>query len=209
MKKLSIILLLLALSLPSRGQFFKFAIGLEGGGLYNYILYNPTPSPDHPSNFSSDPMKGICGYGGLNIDFKFGKVFGLRIGGHYLYCSSGFKIVNTDSPIALNQQYIAIPTSILLWMGKAAAFEIGAQQSMLLSSTYHGDLEASPDESAYKYQCSVIGGFRFNLGKTVYITLRGSYGITPFYHVGEPFTNITGSVGLGFNIYRHKKNVFK
>ena len=135
------------------------------------------------------PPFGYGGYGGANFELRIGRVVGFYVEGIYSH----------------------IPVSLHLWMGSGVIFEVGFQQSINISSKYtEGYLEIDPDEGALKYYTSLTAGFKFNMGKVVYLNIRGTYGLSPSYVVnGTGFPEITASVGLGFRLYTYRKSVFK
>lgn len=204
------ILVLTTFCLPAGAQLVKFSIGLEGGGLGTYMQTDPKITPG--LNFG--------GYGGANVEIRIGRVVGFFGEALYSY-ETGNQFLETDSGsdgvfVNLTRQYIHIPAGIQLWMGRAALFQAGFQQSILMSSTYTEDpdlsspMVISPDAGALKYYVSVMAGFKFNFGRVVYLNIKGTYGLSPAYVIrdsGAPV--ITASVGLGFRLYSYRKSAFK
>lgn len=204
------ILVLTVFCLPAGAQLVKFSIGLEGGGLGTYMQTDPKITPG--LNFG--------GYGGANVEIRIGRIVGFFGEALYSY-ETGNQFLETDSGsdgvfVNLTRQYIHIPAGVQLWMGRAALFQAGFQQSILVSSAYTEDpdlsspMVISPDAGALKYYVSVMAGFKFNFGRVVYLNVKGSYGLSPAYVIrdsGAPV--ITASVGLGFRLYTYRKSAFK
>lgn len=204
------ILVLTVFCLPAGAQLVKFSIGLEGGGLGTYMQTDPKITPG--LNFG--------GYGGANVEIRIGRIVGFFGEALYSY-ETGNQFLETDGGsdgvfVNLTRQYIHIPAGVQLWMGRAALFQAGFQQSILMSSTYTEDpdlsspMVISPDAGALKYYVSVMAGFKFNFGRVVYLNIKGTYGLSPAYVIrdsGAPV--ITASVGLGFRLYTYRKSAFK
>lgn len=204
------ILVLTVFCLPAGAQLVKFSIGLEGGGLGTYMQTDPKITPG--LNFG--------GYGGANVEVRIGRIVGFFGEALYSY-ETGNQFLETDSGsdgvfVNLTRQYIHIPAGVQLWMGRAALFQAGFQQSILVSSAYTEDpdlsspMVISPDAGALKYYVSVMAGFKFNFGRVVYLNVKGTYGLSPAYVIrdsGAPV--ITASVGLGFRLYTYRKSAFK
>lgn len=204
------ILVLTVFCLPAGAQLVKFSIGLEGGGLGTYMQTDPKITPG--LNFG--------GYGGANVEIRIGRIVGFFGEALYSY-ETGNQFLETDSGsdgvfVNLTRQYIHIPAGVQLWMGRAALFQAGFQQSILVSSAYTEDpdlsspMVISPDAGALKYYVSVMAGFKFNFGRVVYLNIKGTYGLSPAYVIrdsGAPV--ITASVGLGFRLYTYRKSAFK
>lgn len=204
------ILVLTVFCLPAGAQLVKFSIGLEGGGLGTYMQTDPKITPG--LNFG--------GYGGANVEIRIGRIVGFFGEALYSY-ETGNQFLETDSGsdgvfVNLTRQYIHIPAGVQLWMGRAALFQAGFQQSILVSSAYTEDpdlsspMVISPDAGALKYYVSVMAGFKFNFGRVVYLNVKGTYGLSPAYVIrdsGAPV--ITASVGLGFRLYTYRKSAFK
>lgn len=199
---LAAVLLLTMCGLSAKAQFVKFSFGIEGGGYGTYINSEPQLYPPF----------GYGGYGGANFELRLGRVIGLYVEGIYSYQTGSHTLMdNNEIPVTLTRQYFHIPVALHLWMGRGAIFEVGFQQSILMNSQYDEDgLILNPDEGALKYYTSVVAGFKFNMGRVVYLNLRGTYGLSPSYVVrGEGFPTISASVGLGFRLYTYKKSAFK
>ena len=205
------ILVLTIFCLPAGAQLVRFNIGIEGGGLGTYMQTDPKITPG--LNYG--------GYGGANVEIRIGRVVGFFGEAIYSY-ETGNQILETvessDGGVFVNltRQYIHIPAGIQLWMGRAALFHAGFQQSIMMSSTYTEDPDysyttlISNDAGAMKYYVSVMAGFKFNFGRVVYLNIKGSYGLSPAYVVrdsGAPV--ISASVGLGFRLYSYRKSAFK
>ena len=204
------ILVLTVFCLPAGAQLVKFSIGLEGGGLGTYMQTDPKITPG--LNFG--------GYGGANVEIRIGRIVGFFGEALYSY-ETGNQFLETNGGsdgvfVNLTRQYIHIPAGVQLWMGRAALFQAGFQQSILMSSTYTEDpdlsspMVISPDAGALKYYVSVMAGFKFNFGRVVYLNIKGTYGLSPAYVIrdsGAPV--ITASVGLGFRLYTYRKSAFK
>lgn len=204
------ILVLTVFCLPAGAQLVKFSIGLEGGGLGTYMQTDPKITPG--LNFG--------GYGGANVEIRIGRIVGFFGEALYSY-ETGNQFLETDNGsdgvfVNLTRQYIHIPAGVQLWMGRAALFQAGFQQSILVSSAYTEDpdlsspMVISPDAGALKYYVSVMAGFKFNFGRVVYLNVKGTYGLSPAYVIrdsGAPV--ITASVGLGFRLYTYRKSAFK
>ena len=199
---MTLILLLSVGVFQVQAQLVKFSFGIEGGGYGTYI--NSTPQ--------LYPPFGYGGYGGANFELRIGRVVGFYVEGIYSYQTANHTL-NTSPEIDVNltRTYVHIPVSLHLWMGSGVIFEVGFQQSINISSKYtEGYLEIDPDEGALKYYTSLTAGFKFTMGKVVYLNIRGTYGLSPSYVVnGTGFPEITASVGLGFRLYTYRKSVFK
>lgn len=205
------ILVLISASTVAKAQFVKFSFGIEGGGLGTYIK---TDSELYPGF-------GYGGYGGANFELRLGRVVGFYGEAIYAYQTGNYTLLTSDgydsgTYVNLTQQYMHIPVSLHLWMGRGAIFEVGFQQSILLNAKYvenpgyNNELEINPDSGALKYYASLLAGFKFNFGRVVYLNIRGTYGLSPAYVVmGNGVPVITASVGLGFRLYTYRKSAFK
>lgn len=208
MKKilLTVILLTFCAVIQLNAQFVKFSIGIEGGGtVSSFMLKNEQIQTAQPI--------GYGGYGGAILDLKFGNVVGLGLGINYSYLTSGYIV--GDLSVALAHQYFQIPVILQLWMGRNVAFQLGLQQSILSKASYSESFRNSiftenEDSGAAKYYLSAVAGFKFNLGKVIYLSLKGTYGFSQaynFYGEGKPL--VTGHLGLGIRIYSYQKSAFK
>lgn len=208
MKRLTLLFTVLLFGCISlHAQYMKFSFGVQGGGTVLYYT-------DVPEDITRALPIGYGGYGGAFFELRAGKVLGLNLGADYSYTTSMFSL--DDLAINTVQQYIEIPIALQLWMGNAVAFELGIRQSIQMNSsltdTYNNNSynKISPDTGAPEYYVSAIAGFKFNMGRVVFLTLRGSYGLSPtynFYGTGTP--NVTAHIGLGFRFYSYRKSAFK
>lgn len=210
MKKIYLTIILLVISATQLdAQFFKFNIGLHGGASYNMLLGTNNDS-QLAGNLTPDILKNIGGYGGLNVEFRFGRVLGLSFEGNYAYSSYGFKYYSIANHIT--QHYIQIPMMLQLWMGRSAIFEVGLQQSILIASAYKeaaNNVYISPDPGALQYSYGLIGGFKFNLSRVVFLNLRAMYGLSDSYIIGKnTYPNLSAQIGLGFRLYGHRERAF-
>ena len=214
MKRLRLLIAILSLTSAgstAQAQFVKFSFGIEGGCLGTYMQTDP----------GLYPALGYGGYGGANFELRLGRVIGFYVEGIYSYQTGNHNLLkeggyDTGFKVNLTRQYIHIPVSLHLWMGRSAIFEVGFQQSILMNSRYTEDPDSyyptviSPDEGALKYYTSLIAGFKFNMGRVVYLNIRGTYGLSPSYVIwGNGFPVITASVGLGFRLYTYRRSAFK
>lgn len=217
MKKAKFLLLaalFLMLSTGAHAQFVKFSIGAEGGG-YGSLL-NGSGGPELTA-FS------YGGYGGGDIEVRFGKVIGLDFKAIYSYQICNYAFMNesmagyldgkfkTGSPSSI-REYLHLPVAFQLWMGQGAVFEVGFQYSMLLGARYNTENVSFNNEDQYacKSYNSVIAGFKFNMGRVVYLNLRAGYGLTPAFETQDgPYNEITATIGLGFRLYSYRKSAFK
>ncbi len=208
LRLLASIIILICAGQVTRAQLVRFNVGIEAGALGGYMMTESRLSPGFDYG----------GYGGANIEVRIGRIFGVFGEAVYSY-QTGKQTLLTDDGFSsgvragITRQYMHIPLGIQLWMGRAALFQAGFQQSILLSSRYseEGMAESiSPDEGALKYYTSIMAGFKFNLGRVVYINVEGTYGLSPAYVVtGHGAPVITASVGLGFRVYSYRKSAFK
>ena len=198
---LTLLLLLIAGGYQANAQLVKFSFGIEGGGIGTYINSDP----------KLDPPIGFGGYGGANFELRIGNVVGFYVEGIYSYQSTKQTLMsNPQIEATSTRQYIHIPVALHLWMGRGAIFEVGFQQSILHKATYKEGSLVMDDAGALKYYTSVVAGFKFNMGKVVYLNIRGTYGLSDAYVInGNAYPVITASVGLGFRLYTYKKSVFK
>lgn len=214
MRHLRLLFTILTLTLActsAKAQFVKFSFGIEGGGLGTYIKTAPALYPG----------LGYGGYGGANFELRLGRVVGFYAEAVYAYQTGQYTLLTEDgydSGVTANlmQQYINIPVSLHLWMGRSVIFEAGIQQSILMGSEYaetsgsNKGYTVNPDSGALKYHVSLLAGFKFNMGRVVYLNIRGTYGLSPAYVVmGNGAPAITASVGLGFRLYSFRKSAFK
>ena len=205
------ILILTLACTSAKAQFVKFSFGIEGGGLGTYIKTDPVLYPGI----------GYGGYGGANFELRLGRVVGFYAEAVYSYQTGSYTLLTDqgyDSGLTakLTQQYVHIPVSLHLWMGRSVIFEAGFQQSILMGAEYTETTGSNkghtinPDNGALEYYVSVLAGFKFNMGRVVYLNIRGTYGLSPAYvTMGNGAPAITASVGLGFRLYSYRKSAFK
>ncbi len=206
MKKTLITVILLTFCAVVRldAQFVKFSIGVEGSGTVSSFLIKS-------EQIQTSLPVGLGGYGGAFLEVRFGNILGLDLGTDYSYLTSGYMI--GELPVTVSQEYIQIPVMLQLWMGRSVAFEAGIRQSVLLKAVYSEGKDGYRNESdggAAKYFLSAAAGFKFNLGKVVFLSLGGTYGLSQaynFYGEGKPL--VTGHIGVGFRIYSYQKSAFK
>lgn len=205
------ILVLITACTTAGAQLVKFSVGVEGGGLGTYMKTEPKLYPGFEYG----------GFGGANVEVRIGRIAGAYVKANYSYQTSKQTLTTADGydsglSVKLSRQYIHIPFGVQVWMGNVAAFQLGFQQSILAGSSYTenpdggNSLELNPDEGALKYYVSLAAGFKFNLGRIVYLNVEGTYGLSPAYVVmnnGTPV--ITASVGVGFRVYTYRKSAFK
>lgn len=204
--KLFIAVLTMIGSCASAGaQLVKFSIGIEGGGLGTYMKTDPKLSPGF----------GYGGYGGAAIEIRIGRVAGLFADGIYAYQTGTHAFTSANgtqerNTFCLTRQYIHIPFGAQLWMGRAAVFQIGLQQSILLSQSYVSGNGDNSDEGISRNYLSLVAGFKFNMGRVAYFNIKGTYGLNPSYTaMGKDATVFTASLGLGFRLYTYRKSAFR
>lgn len=186
-------------------QLVKFSIGIEGGGLGTYMKTDPKLSPGF----------GYGGYGGAAIEIRIGRVAGVFADGIYAYQTGNHAFTTANGALEKNsfnltRQYVHIPFGAQLWMGRAAVFQIGLQQSILLSQSYVSENGDNSDEGISQNYLSVVAGFKFNMGRVAYFNIKGTYGLNPSYTArGKDATVFTASLGLGFRLYTYRKSAFK
>ncbi len=210
MKKIYLTIILLVISATQLdAQFFKFNIGLHGGASYNMLLGTGN-DPQLAENMKPSIVNSIGGYGGLNVELRFGRVLGVALEGNYAYGSYGYQFYSIKNHIT--QHYLQIPMMLQVWMSRSAIFEVGVQQSILIASQYaepDNNLLINPDPGALKYNLGLIGGFKFNLSRVVFLNIRAAYGLSDSYIIGKnTYPNLSANIGLGFRLYGHRERAF-
>lgn len=206
--------ILLMLCTCAHAQFVRFSIGAEGGG-YGSILNNGG------FNFKS---YSYGGYGGGDIEVRFGRVLGIDFKAMYSYQVCNYAFMNetladyignhfkNNQPGSI-REYVHLPVALQLWMGEGAVFEVGYQYSILLKARYNTEdiTFNNEDQYACKNYGSIIAGFKFNMGRVVYLNIRVAYGLDPsFNYQNTPgLEELSATVGLGFRLYSYRKSAFK
>mgnify|MGYP000030292280 FL=1 len=211
MKRLHAIILtaLLATALAStraEAQFVKFSLGLEAGGSGLLLL----PTPESGLNISGGAQ------GGLALDLHFGRFIGVSAAAHYAFHYYNFNIAG-DYTASSMQHYIQVPVLLQLRTGKTVAIEAGIVQSILAASEYSEGVKgedpswsSNPDPGAAQHILSAAAGLKFYLGNTVYLTLRGTYGLSRAYNIyGYGAIPASAQLGIGFKLYNYRKSAFK
>ncbi|HIR61968.1 MAG TPA: outer membrane beta-barrel protein [Candidatus Coprenecus avistercoris] len=206
MKRLYIILFsLLVLSYAdARAQFMKFSLGMELGG--SFLMHMP---PQEDIIYSGGAQ------GGLFMDLYFGRYLGVSGTAQY-----AFQIFNhnlgSDLTATTMQHYLQVPVMLQVRTCRVLTVEAGIMQSILVASQYQesaGDntgFTANPDPGAAKYILSAAAALKINLGKSVYLTLRGTYGLSQAYnYFGQGAIPVSVQMGLGFRFYTFRKSAFK
>ena len=119
--------------------------------------------------------------------------------------------------VAEKLNYVPNQAARQLRTGKTVAIEAGIVQSILAASEYSEGVKgedpswsSNPDPGAAQYILSAAAGLKFYLGNTVYLTLRGTYGLSRAYNIyGYGAIPASGQLGIGFKLYNYRKSAFK
>ena len=193
-RKLFLTVVIIAFSLTASAQALKFSAGIKAT-----VVANMMTTGEKPQGFG----------GGAFANLKIANLIGVQADA--LYSRTSHTIANdlTGTYCNVSHDYLLVPVVSQIWLGRVFAIELGYQQAIVLSGKIQTTKGKMDDKGIFDYG-SVVAGVNISLGKVAAFSVRYTHGLDYSYVAKvDPAKNFGLQAGLGFNLFRSRKTIFK